>query len=168
MVSVARGQVSKSEKPKDKTEASFGAHFAEVGVNVITGEVRMRRMVGAFSLGRVLNAKTTRSQLLGGMIWGLSSALIEENAVDPRYGAFANRDLANYHVPIQADVGDVEVVIVPEVDALVNPIGAKGVGELGICGSGAAVANAVFNATGIRVRSFPITPDKVFPHLPTV
>ncbi len=164
---VAKGHVSASEKPAGKAEASFGAHFAEVGVNAVTGEVRMRRMLGAFALGRVLNAKTARSQLLGGMIWGLSSALIEENAIDPRLGAFASRDLSTYHVPIQADVGSVEVLFVPEEDGLVNPIGAKGAGELGICGSGAAVANAVANATGIRVRSFPITPDKVFPYLQT-
>ncbi len=164
---MAQGPVSASEKPAGKVEASFGAHFAEVGVNAVTGEIRMRRMLGAFALGRVLNAKTARSQLLGGMIWGLSSALIEENAVDPRLGAFASRDLSTYHVPIQADVGVVEVLFVPEEDGLVNPIGAKGVGELGICGSGAAVANAVANATGIRVRSFPITPDKMFPYLQT-
>jgi xanthine dehydrogenase YagR molybdenum-binding subunit len=160
--------VSKTEKPKGKAEASFGAHFVEVGVNVVTGEVRMRRMVGVFSVARVLNAKTLRSQLLGGMIWGLSSALIEGNEVDPRFGFFANHDLANYHVPIQADVAAVDVVVLAEVDEAVNPIGVKGAGELGICGSAAAVANAVYNATGIRVRSFPITPDKLLPLLPPV
>ena len=164
----ARGKVSRAEAPKGKTEASFGAHFAEVAVNSVTGEVRMRRMVGAFALGRVLNAKTARSQLIGGMIWGLSSALNEENVVDTRTGDFASRDLSTYHVPIQADVGAVEVLLLPETDDLVNPIGVKGAGELGICGSGAAVANAVFNATGIRMRSFPITPDKLLPHLPPV
>ena len=163
---VAKGKVSRSEAPKGKTEASFGAHFAEVAVNSVTGEVRMRRMLGVFALGRVLNAKTARSQLLGGMIWGLSSALTEENVVDTRTGDFASRDLSTYHVPIQADVGAVAVYMLPETDDLVNPIGVKGAGELGICGSGAAVANAVFNATGIRVRSFPITPDKLLPHLP--
>ncbi|NPD67436.1 xanthine dehydrogenase family protein molybdopterin-binding subunit [Lichenicola cladoniae] len=164
----AKGQVSKSEKPKGKAQASFGAHFAEVGVNAITGEVRMRRMVGVFAVGRVLNVKTLTSQLMGGMIWGLSSALTEENVVDTRIGKFANQDLANYHVPIQADVGSVEVSFLPETDDLVNPIGVKGGGELGICGSGAAIGNAVFNATGVRIRSFPITPDKLIPHLPAL
>ncbi len=164
----AQGKVSKTEKPHGKAEASFGAHFVEVGVNVVTGEVRMRRMVGVFSVARVLNAKTLRSQLLGGMIWGLSSALIEGNEVDVRGGFFANHDLANYHVPIQADVGAVEVTVLAEADPVVNPIGVKGAGELGICGSGAAVANAVYNATGVRMRSFPITPDKLLPHLPPV
>ena len=165
---VAKGQVSKSEAPKGKAEASFGAHFAEVAVNAITGEVRMRRLLGVFAVGRVLNSKTLTSQLMGGMIWGLSGALTEENVVDTRTGDFANRDLANYHVPIQADVGSVEVHFLQEEDPSVNPIGVKGGGELGICGSGAAVANAVFNATGIRVRSFPISPDKLMPHLPAL
>ncbi|WP_419729889.1 xanthine dehydrogenase family protein molybdopterin-binding subunit [Lichenicola sp.] len=165
---VAKGQVSKTEAPKGKTEASFGAHFAEVAVNAITGEVRMRRMLGVFAVGRVLNAKTLSSQLMGGMIWGLSSALTEENVVDTRFGDFANHDLANYHVPIQADVGSVEVHFLQEQDPEVNPIGVKGGGELGICGSAAAIGNAVYNATGIRVRSFPISPDKLLPHLPAL
>ncbi|WP_234440465.1 xanthine dehydrogenase family protein molybdopterin-binding subunit [Streptomyces rimosus] len=145
---------------------TYGAHFAEVGVDADTAEVRLRRMLGVFSVGRVLNPKTARSQLIGGMIWGLGAALEEEAVVDPRSGAFVTRDLANYLIPVHADVPDVEAVILDGHDARANPLGAKGIGELGICGAGAAIANAVYNATGVRVRDFPITLEKLLPGLP--
>ncbi|MFI6490205.1 xanthine dehydrogenase family protein molybdopterin-binding subunit [Streptomyces sp. NPDC050564] len=144
----------------------YGAHFAEVGVDADTAEIRLRRMLGVFSVGRVLNAKTARSQLIGGMIWGAGAALEEEAVVDPRSGAFVNRDLAQYLVPVHADVPDVDAVVLDGYDDKANVLGAKGVGEVGICGAGAAVANAVFNATGVRVRDFPITLEKLLPGLP--
>ena len=145
---------------------SYGAQFAEVGVDIDTGEVRVRRMLGVFSAGRILNPKTARSQLIGGMIWGLSAALLEEAILDTRSGAFVNRDLASYLVPVHADIPTVEAVLLDGNDDKANPLGVKGVGELGICGAGAAVANAVFNATGVRVREFPITLEKLLPGLP--
>jgi xanthine dehydrogenase YagR molybdenum-binding subunit len=118
-----------------------------------------------FDAGRILNAKTARSQLLGGMIWGLGAALHEEGVVDTRYGNFINHDLAGYHFAANADVSDIDAIILDGVDYNSNPLGSKGVGELGICGSGAAIANAIFNATGIRVRSFPITLEKILGEL---
>ena len=145
---------------------TYGAHFAEVGVDADTAEIRLRRMLGVFSVGRVLNAKTARSQLIGGMIWGVGAALEEEAVVDPRSGAFVNRDLAQYLVPVHADIPEVDAVMLDGYDDKANVLGAKGIGELGICGAGAAVANAVFNATGVRVRDFPITLEKVLPGLP--
>jgi xanthine dehydrogenase YagR molybdenum-binding subunit len=147
---------------------TYGGHFAEVGVDVDTAEVRLRRMLGVFSVGRVLNAKTARSQLIGGMIWGVSNALLEEGVVDPRSGSFVNRDLAQYLVSVSADIPEVEAVILDGYDDKANVLGVKGLGELGICGAGAAVANAIFNATGVRVRDFPITLDKLLPRLPLI
>jgi xanthine dehydrogenase YagR molybdenum-binding subunit len=147
---------------------TYGAHFAEVGVDVDTAEIRLRRMLGVFSAGRILNAKTARSQLIGGMIWGVSAALHEEAWVDTRSGAFVNRDLAEYLVPVHADIPQIDAVLLDGFDDKANTLGVKGLGELGICGSGAAIANAVFNATGVRVRDFPITLDKVLPGLPRV
>ena len=151
---------------KDYSQHSYGAHFAEVAVDADTGEIRVRRMLGVFDVGRILNARTAHSQLVGGMLWGLGAALLEESVVDPRFGQFVTRDLADYHVCCHADVPQVEAVMLPGRDDKANPLGIKGVGELGICGSGAAIANAVFNATGVRVRSFPITLDKLLPYLP--
>ncbi|MEV6423980.1 xanthine dehydrogenase family protein molybdopterin-binding subunit [Streptomyces sp. NPDC051662] len=145
---------------------TYGAQFAEVGVDADTAEIRLRRMLGVFSVGRVLNAKTAHSQLMGGMIWGLGMALEEAVVVDVRSGAFVNRDLAQYVVPVHADVPEVDAVILEGSDDRANPLGAKGVGELGICGAGAAVANAVFNATGVRVRHFPVTLEQLLPSLP--
>jgi xanthine dehydrogenase YagR molybdenum-binding subunit len=140
---------------------SFGAQFAEVRVREDSGEVRVPRLLGVFAAGRIVNAKTGRSQLLGGMTMGLSMALHEQSVFDSRIGQVANQDFAEYHISVNADVGSVEVRFLPEDDPYVNPFGAKGIGELGIVGTAAAVANAVHHATGIRVRDLPITLDKL-------
>ncbi len=145
---------------------SYGAHFAEVHVDADTGEVRLTRMLGVFDPGRVLSGKTAESQLLGGMIWGVSAALHEEAVVDPRFGSFINHDFAQYLVPVHADIPGIEAIVLDVADDKANALGAKGIGELGICGSGAAIANAVFNATGIRVREYPITIEKLLHQLP--
>jgi xanthine dehydrogenase YagR molybdenum-binding subunit len=147
---------------------TYGATFAEVAVDVVTGEVHLRRMLGVFAAGRIVNPKTARSQLIGGMTWGVGSALLEAAHVDRRYGQFVNADLAEYLVPVHADIPAIDAVMLDDFDGRANPLGIKGVGELGICGSGASVANAVFNATGIRVRDFPITLDKLLPGLPNL
>ncbi|WP_017672367.1 xanthine dehydrogenase family protein molybdopterin-binding subunit [Blastomonas sp. AAP53] len=160
------GSIKPGKTLKDFSQASYGAFFAEVAVHAFTGEVRVRRMTGAFGFGRVLNAKTARSQCLGGMVWGIGSALTEELAFDTRDGHLVNHDLAEYHVPVHADVPALEVILLEERDAAASPLQAKGVGELGICGAAGAIANAVRNACGVRVRSFPLTLDKVLPHLP--
>jgi len=143
------------------SQHTYGAHFCEVGVDPVTGETRVRRMLGVFAAGRIINHKTARSQLTGGMIWGVASALTEGNAVDPRYGSFVNQDLGSYLVPVQADIGELDAIMLEEEDDKANPLGIKGVGELGIAGAGAAVANAIYNACGVRVRDYPITPDKL-------
>ncbi|MER5387699.1 molybdopterin cofactor-binding domain-containing protein, partial [Saccharopolyspora sp. NPDC002686] len=139
---------------------SFGAQFAEVRVHVDTGEVRVPRMLGVFAAGRMINAKTARSQLLGGMTMGLSMALHEHSVVDPRYGHVINHDFAEYHIATNADVGEIEIHCLDEHDPYVNPMGTKGIGELGIVGTAAAIANATHHATGTRVRDLPITLDK--------
>lgn len=140
---------------------AFGAQFAEVRVDPDLGHVKVSRMVGCFGAGKILNPKTARSQLLGGMIWGISMALYEQGALDKRLGRYVNNNLAEYHVPVNADIGRIEALWVDEKDDHVNPIGAKGIGEIGITGAAAAVANAIFHATGRRVRDLPITPDKL-------
>jgi xanthine dehydrogenase YagR molybdenum-binding subunit len=145
---------------------TFGAHFAEVGVDADTGEIRLRQMLGVFSPGRVLNSKTACSQLIGGMTFGVGMALLEEAVVDLRSGAFVNGDLAGYLVPVHADIPMIDVLILDGLDDKANVLGVKGLGELGICGAPAAIGNAVFNATGVRVRDFPITLDKLLPALP--
>jgi xanthine dehydrogenase YagR molybdenum-binding subunit len=155
-----------TEAYKTYSQHSYGAHFAEVAVDCDTGEIRMRRMLAVIGAGRILNAKTARSQIIGGMTWGIGAALMEETVLDPRYGHFVNHDLAEYHVPVNGDVAEMEVVFLEEHDDKANPFGSKGLGELGVCGAGAAVANAVYNATGVRVREFPITLDKLLPGLP--
>jgi xanthine dehydrogenase YagR molybdenum-binding subunit len=147
---------------------AYGAQFAEVGVDADTGEIRLRRMLGVFAPGRIFNAKTARSQLIGGMTFGVSMALHEEALVDTRTGAFVNRDLAGYLVPVHADIPEIDAVVLDSFDDKANELGAKGVGELGNCGANAAVANAVFNAVGARVRDFPITLEKLLPGLPPV
>ncbi|WP_242137846.1 xanthine dehydrogenase family protein molybdopterin-binding subunit [Sphingomonas sp. TREG-RG-20F-R18-01] len=143
----------------DKLAWTFGAHMVEVRVHAATGEVRVPRHVGAFAAGRVLNPMTARNQYLGGMAWGLSSALFERTEIDPRTGVYMNRDLGEYLVPTFADIAGQTVIMVPDDDPAVNPQAVKGLGEIGIIGVAAAVANAVFNATGARIRDLPIRPE---------
>jgi xanthine dehydrogenase YagR molybdenum-binding subunit len=140
---------------------TFGAQFAEVAVDPDLGLVRVRRMVGAFAPGRVLNPKLARSQLMGGMLWGLGQALLESNRMDPRHGRWGASNLAEYLVPVNADAPDVDVVFVEVEDEGINPLGVKGVGEIGQVGVAAAIANAVFNATGRRMRELPMAPELV-------
>ncbi|CCW18340.1 Periplasmic aromatic aldehyde oxidoreductase,molybdenum binding subunit YagR [Sphingobium indicum BiD32] len=154
----------------DKTyqQSTFGAHFVEVGVDRFTGMIRIRRMLAVAEAGRILNPKSARSQMIGAMTMGVGGALMEELAVDKRFGFFVNHDLAGYEVPVHADIPHQEVIFLEEVDPTVSPMKAKGIGELGLCGVGAAVANAVYNATGVRVRDYPVTLDKHLDRLPAV
>lgn len=153
---------------KQYAQQTFGAHFVEVGVNAATGEIRIRRQLAVCAAGRILNPKTARSQIIGGMTMGAGAALMEEMIVDHRLGFFVNHDLASYEVPVHADIPHQEVIFLDEVDPYATPLKAKGVGELGISGAAAAIANAVYNATGIRVRDYPITLDKLIDHLPAL
>lgn len=157
----ADGEIRSGDMAEKYSQQAYGAQFAEVAVDSESGEVRVRRMLGVFAAGRILNAKTAASQVRGGMIWGISNALHEEGVLDARHGFFANHDLAEYHIAAHADIPAIEVVFLPELDDKANPLKIKGVGELGISGAGAAIANAVFHATGVRVRDYPVTLDKV-------
>ena len=145
----------------DYASLSFNANFAEVWVNESTGMVRVPRFVAATAAGRILNPKTAHSQVIGGVIWGIGQALTEESVLDPRHGNFVTRSFAEYHIPANLDVGEIKTVFVNEEDKIVNQMGIKGIGEVGIVGVAAAVANAIFNAIGKRVRELPITPDKL-------
>jgi xanthine dehydrogenase YagR molybdenum-binding subunit len=149
-------------------QSTFGAHFVEVGVDAATGEIRVRRMLAVCAAGRILNPKAARSQVIGAMTMGVGGALMEELVVDERIGYFVNHDLALYEVPVHADIPHQEVVFLDETDPMSSPMKAKGVGELGICGVAAAVANAIYNATGVRVRDYPVTLDKLLAKLPVV
>jgi len=157
------GRFAAEENPvrKEHSLHSFGAQFAEVHVDAELGQVRVTRFVGAFAGGKILNAKTARSQFIGGIVWGIGMALHEEGLRDRRTGRVVTRDLADYHVPVHLDVPAIEIITVDEADSIVNAVGAKGIGEIGITGAAAAIANAVYHATGVRVRDLPITPDKL-------
>lgn len=163
---VAEDKIEWGDLGKKFQQSTFGAHFVEVGVDAFTGVTRVRRMLAVCAAGRILNPKSARSQVIGAMTMGVGGALMEELAVDMRFGLFINHDLAGYEVPVHADIPHQEVVFLDEADATVSPMKAKGIGELGLCGVGAAVANAIYNATGVRVRDYPITLEKHLDRLP--
>lgn len=163
---VAEDTIEYGDLQKKFQQSTFGAHFVEVGVDVATGEIRVRRMLAVCAAGRILNPKSARSQVIGAMTMGVGAALMEDLAVDKRQGFFVNHDLASYEVPVHADIPHQEAVFLDETDPTSSPMKAKGVGELGLCGVGAAIANAVFNATGARVRDYPVTLDKLLDKLP--
>ena len=163
---VAEDGIEYGELGKKYQQSTFAGHFVEVGVNSFTGETRIRRMLAVCAAGRILNPKTARSQVIGAMTMGAGAALTEELAVDKRQGFFVNHDLAGYEVAVHADIPHQEVIFLDETDPISSPMKAKGVGELGICGVGAAIANAIYHATGVRVRDYPITVDKVLNGLP--
>lgn len=144
---------------------AFGAHFAETAVDARTGEIRVRRLLGVYAAGRILNSRTARSQFIGGMVMGIGMALTEGSSLDPVFGDFTESDLAAYHVPVSADVPAVEAHWIDEDDPHLNPMGSKGIGEIGIVGTAAAIGNAVRHATGARLCELPLTPDKVLPYL---
>ncbi|MDO7853015.1 xanthine dehydrogenase family protein molybdopterin-binding subunit [Hymenobacter convexus] len=154
-------KAEESPEMKNYSGKSFCANFVEVRVHPLTREVRVSRVVSVVDAGRVLNAKTARSQVLGSVVWGIGIALLEEARLDHRYGRVVNHDLADYHLPVNADIPAIEVEFINEPDPVLDPIGAKGLGEIGLVGFSAAVANAVYHATGRRVRELPITPDKL-------
>ena len=165
---VAEDAIEYGDLDKKYQQSTFGAHFVEVGVDAATGETRIRRMLAVCAAGRILNPKSARSQVIGAMTMGVGAALMEELAVDKRLGFFVNHDLAGYEVPVHADIPHQEVIFLDETDPMSSPMKAKGVAELGICGVAAAVANAIYNATGVRVRDYPITLDKLLDRLPGV
>lgn len=160
------GKFEPGQAFKETHQASYGAHFCEVGVNSVTGETRVRRLLTVGAAGRILNEKTAKSQCYGGQIFGIGAALTEELVVDARSGLMVNHDLAEYHVPVNADVPQLEVVLLDERDRLASPLAGKGIGELAIAGVGAAVTNAIYNACGVRVRDYPMTLDKVLKGMP--
>lgn len=163
---VAEDSIEFGDLAEKYQQSTFGAHFAEVAVDAATGEVRVRRMLAVCAAGRILNPTAARSQVIGAMTMGVGAALMEELSVDTRLGFFVNHDLAGYEVPVHADIPHQEVIFLDEADPISSPMKAKGVAELGICGVSAAVANAIYNATGARVREYPITLDKLLSSLP--
>ncbi|HEY0204393.1 MAG TPA: aldehyde oxidoreductase molybdenum-binding subunit PaoC [Acetobacteraceae bacterium] len=165
---VAEDAIEYGDLAKTHQQSTFAGHFVEAAVDRFTGEVRVRRMLAVCAAGRILNPKSARSQVIGAMTMGVGGALMEELAVDTRLGFFVNHDLAGYEVPVHADIPHMDVEFLDEVDPMSSPMKAKGIGELGLCGVGAAVANAVYNATGVRVRDYPITLDKLIAELPEV
>jgi xanthine dehydrogenase YagR molybdenum-binding subunit len=165
---VAEDGIEYGDLDKKFQQSTFGAHFVEVGVDAATAEIRVRRMLAVCAAGRILNPKTARSQVIGAMTMGVGAALMEELVVDKRVGFFVNHDLAGYEVPVHADIPHQDMIFLDETDPTSSPMKAKGVAELGICGVAAAVANAVYNATGVRVRDYPIRLDELLTKLPAV
>jgi xanthine dehydrogenase YagR molybdenum-binding subunit len=163
------GAVDRIAQERATTFANNGAYshnthsaiFAEVMVDEQLGVIRVTRVVNAVAAGRILNPKTAGSQIMGGVVWGIGMALHEETHIDHRFGRIMNANIAEYHVPVNADIHDIQVIFVEEPDELINPMGIKGVGEIGIVGVAAAIANAIYHSTGKRVRDLPITLDKV-------
>ena len=162
----AKGAIAPGKNGKSHRQACYGANFAEVAVHRVTGEIRVKNMTGAFTAGRILNHKLATSQCYGGMVFGIGAALMEEIIHDKRDGRLCNHDLAEYHVAVNADVPQLEVILVEEDDPYTNPMHIKGIGETAISGAAAAIANAVYNAVGVRVYDFPITLDKLIDQLP--
>jgi xanthine dehydrogenase YagR molybdenum-binding subunit len=164
-----QGGVDRIERQKSVGSSDDGKHarnthsaiFAEVKVDEQLGVIRVTRIVSAVAAGRILNPKTARSQIMGGIVWGIGMALHEETLIDHRYGRIMNANIAEYHVATNADVHDINVIFVEEPDTIINPLGIKGLGEIGIVGVAAAIANAVYHATGKRIRDLPITLDKL-------
>jgi xanthine dehydrogenase YagR molybdenum-binding subunit len=165
---VAEDVMEFGDLDKQYQQSTFGAHYVEVGVDAATAEIRVRRMLAVCAAGRILNPKSARSQVIGAMTMGVGGALMEELAVDKRHGFFVNHDLAGYEVPVHADIPSQEVIFLDETDPISSPMKAKGVGELGLCGVSAAIANAVYNATGLRIRDYPVTLDKLLAGMPEV
>ena len=163
------GGVDRIEHEKSTTFADDGSHahnthsaiFAEVKVDEELAVIRVTRIVSAVAAGRILNTKTATSQIMGGIVWGIGMALHEETLIDHKFGRIMNANIAEYHVPVNADVHDIKVIFLDEPDDIVNPLGIKGLGEIGIVGVAAAIANAIYHATGTRVRDLPITLDKL-------
>jgi len=169
----ADGAEADADLPADQAREryamyAFGAQFVEARVDVDTGEIRVPRATGVFAAGRIINPVTARSQFIGGMTMGLSMALHENSVLDPRFGHVVNHDFAEYHIATNADTPAIDVHWLDEHDPHVNPMGTKGIGEIGIVGTAAAVANAVYNATGVRVRDYPVTLDKIIDKLPPI
>lgn len=160
-VIIADAKSAPGDEKKNYSMHSFGAIFAEVHIDEELAQLRIARLVGAYAVGNLLNAKTGRSQLLGGIVGGVGMALFEQSLPDPHAGRFINNNLAEYHVPVNADIQSIDISFVAEDDCIINPLGAKGIGELGITGAAAAIGNAVFHATGKRIRDLPITPQKL-------
>lgn len=157
----ARAQTKQDPEEERFATRSFGAVFVEVRVDQELCIIRVPRIVATYSVGRVLNAKTGLSQLQGGIVWGVGQALFEESVLDERYGRFVNGNLADYHVPVNADIGQIDVTFVSESDDRFNSVGARGIGEIGITGVAGALSNAVYHATGKRVRDLPIRLDRL-------
>ena len=164
---IAEDEMTYGDLSKQYAQDTFGAHFVEVAVHAYTGEIRVRRMLAVAHAGRILNPKAARSQMIGAMTMGVGAALMEELVVDKKIGFFVNHDLAGYEVPVHADIPHQEVILMEDVDPTMSPMKAKGIGELGLVGVAAAVANAVYNATGVRVRDYPITLDKYLSKMKT-
>ncbi|RZM06652.1 MAG: xanthine dehydrogenase family protein molybdopterin-binding subunit, partial [Pedobacter sp.] len=158
---VAEDEMTYGELSRQFAQDTFGAHFVEVAVNKYTCEIRVRRMLAVCHAGRILNPKTARSQVIGAMTMGVGAALMEELVVDTNVGFFVNHDLAGYEVPVHADIPHQDVILLEDLDPTMSPMKAKGIGELGLVGVAAAIANAVYNATGVRIREYPITLHKI-------